>query len=132
MDDKNMDLGGSRKHGKLTYGRGFYLFIFSNKEDKDKAFRSSPYFFGSKGMFLIPWTLYLDPKIEITIAPIWIKLLPLTIFLWIQSTFKYIGDKLEDHIDKTKPKGEIYSYTKICEYRFEKKKPYKGNVDSSS
>ena len=37
-------------------GRGFFAFSFSRKEDRDLVFRSGPYFMGSRGMFLAPWT----------------------------------------------------------------------------
>jgi hypothetical protein len=33
-------------------GKGFYVFIFSSKEERDLIFILGPYFMGSKGMFL--------------------------------------------------------------------------------
>ena len=35
-------------------GRGFFVFGFTKKADRDLVFRSGPYFMGSKGLFLAP------------------------------------------------------------------------------
>ena len=33
-------------------GKGFYTFLFENKEDKDLIFRSGPYFMGPRGLYI--------------------------------------------------------------------------------
>jgi len=43
----------------LTFcGKGFFVFLFEKKEDRDLIFRSGPYFMGSRGMYLNKWTPY--------------------------------------------------------------------------
>jgi hypothetical protein len=36
-------------------GKGFYVFLFENKVDRDLIFKSGPYFMGSRGMYLNKW-----------------------------------------------------------------------------
>jgi len=41
--------------GKLSYysyDRGFYALFFETKENMDLIFRSGPYFYGTKGLYL--------------------------------------------------------------------------------
>jgi hypothetical protein len=37
-------------------GKGFFVFLFEKKEDRDLIFCSGPYFMGSRGMYLNKWT----------------------------------------------------------------------------
>ena len=55
-------------------GRGYFVFLFLNKEERDIVFRSSPYFMGLRGLFFAPWTLGFNPEAEITTAPVWVRL----------------------------------------------------------
>ena len=41
--------------------RVFFVFLFSNKEERDLVFHLGPFFMGSRGLFLSPWTLGLNP-----------------------------------------------------------------------
>jgi hypothetical protein len=49
--------------------RVLYLLLFLNKEEWDLIFKYRPYFMGSRGMYLSPWTLDFNPEQEITTAP---------------------------------------------------------------
>jgi len=49
------------------------LYFLNNKE-KDLIFKYGPYFMGSKGMYVSPWTLEFNLEQEIKIAPLWIRL----------------------------------------------------------
>jgi hypothetical protein len=62
------------KYLVFIVARGFFLFLFSSKEERDLIFRLGPYFMGSKGMFLSHWTLDFDPDMEISVAPVWVRL----------------------------------------------------------
>jgi len=72
-------------------GRGFFAFSFMRKADRDLVFRSGPYFMGSKGLFLAPWTLDFNPEAEITAAPVWVRLPHLPLHLWGISSLEDIG-----------------------------------------
>ena len=48
-------------HSNLI-GKGYYVFLFENSEDKDLFFRSEPYFMGPQGIYLNKWTPDFDPK----------------------------------------------------------------------
>ena len=44
-------------HGTVSLcavGKGFFVFSFSRKDDRDLVFRSGPYFMGSRGLFIAP------------------------------------------------------------------------------
>ena len=50
--------------------RGYFIFLFLNKEERVLVFRSGPFFMGSRGLFLAPWTLGFNREEEITTTPI--------------------------------------------------------------
>jgi len=95
-------------------GRGFFVFSFSRKEERDLVFRSGPYFMGSRGLFLAPWTLDFNPEAEITAAPVWVRLPHLPLHLWGKSSLKDIGNKLGRFLESTEPKGDIFTCARIC------------------
>jgi hypothetical protein len=95
-------------------GRGFFIFSFTRKADRDLVFRSGPYFMGSKGMFLAPWTLDFNPGAEITAAPVWVRLPHLPLHLWGISSLEDIGNKLGRFLDRAEPKGEQFTCARIC------------------
>jgi hypothetical protein len=95
-------------------GRGFFVFSFSRKEDRDLVFRSGPYFMGSRGLFLAPWTLDFNPGDEITAAPVWVRLPHLPLHLWGIRSLEDIGNKLGRFLDRAEPKGDQFSCARIC------------------
>jgi hypothetical protein len=58
----------------FVVGRGYFIFKFSNKSERDTIFLSGPYFMGSMGMFLSPWSLYFNPEDEISTTLVWVRL----------------------------------------------------------
>lgn len=64
--------------GKVTsyfLGRGYFLFEFSEKEDKDLIFRNGPYFMGPQGLYLNKWTPDFDPAMDVPSAvPVSVRL----------------------------------------------------------
>jgi hypothetical protein len=99
---------------RCAVGRGFFVFSFSRKEDRDLVFRSGPYFMGSRGLFLAPWTLDFNPGAEITAAPVWVRLPHLPMHLWGKSSLEDIGNKLGRFLDSVEPKGEQFTCARIC------------------
>jgi len=95
-------------------GRGFFVFSFSKTEDRDLVFRSGPYFMGSRGLFLAPWTLDFNPGAEITAAPVWVRLPHLPIHLWGRSSLEDIGNKLGRFLDRAEPTGGQFTCARIC------------------
>ena len=95
-------------------GRGFFVFLFSNKEERDLVFHSGPFFMGSRGLFLAPWSLGFNPEAEITAAPVWVRLPNLPLHLWGKSTLIDIGNKLGCYLDTAEPKGGQYRCAHIC------------------
>lgn len=49
-------------------GKGFFLFEFSDKDDKDLIFRNGPYFMGPHGLYLNKWTPDFDPAVDVPTA----------------------------------------------------------------
>jgi len=98
----------------FAVGRGFFVFNFPSKEDCDLVFRSGPYFMGSRGLFLAPWTPDFNPEAEITAAPVWVRLPHLPLHLWGIESLEDIGNKLGRYLDKADPKGDQYTCARIC------------------
>jgi hypothetical protein len=98
----------------LAVGRGFFVFSFSSKEDCDLVFRSGPYFMGSRGLFLAPWTLDFNPEAEITAAPVWVRLPHLPLHLWGTRSLEDIGNKLGRFLDRAESKGDQFTCARIC------------------
>jgi hypothetical protein len=95
-------------------GRGFFLFEFISKEDRDLIFRSGPYFMGPQGLYLNRWTPDFDPEVDVPKAvPVWVRLPNLSIHCWNPSSLQTIGNRLGRFIDKVDPKGQ-YSCARIC------------------
>jgi len=104
------------KNGVTSYpvGKGFFLFEFSTKEDKDLIFRNGPYFMGPQGLYLNQWTPDFDPAVDIPKAvPVWVRLPNLPIHCWNPDSLQAIGNGLGRYIDSADPKG-IYSCARIC------------------
>ena len=104
------------KHSVTCYpvGRGFYIFEFISKDDRDLIFRNGPYFMGSQGLYLNRWTpdfdLNLDSPKEV---PVWVRLPNLSAHCWNSESLEKIGNGLGRYIDKADPKGQ-YSCARIC------------------
>ena len=95
-------------------GRGYFVFLFLNKEECDLVFRSGPFFMGSRGLFLAPWTLGFNPETKITVAPVWVRLPHLPLHLWGKISLADIGNKLGRYLDSADPKGGQFTCAYIC------------------
>jgi hypothetical protein len=113
MDDRWKSLI-QGKVSLFAVGRGFFVFGFASKEDRDLVFRSGPYFMGSRGLFLAPWTLDFNPEAEITAAPVWVRLPHLPLYLWGTRSLEAIGNKLGRFLDSAEPKGDQFTCARIC------------------
>jgi hypothetical protein len=98
----------------FAVGEGFFIFSFSSKEDRDLVFRSGPYFMGSRGLFLAPWTLDFNPETEITAGPVWVRLPHLPLHLWGPGSLEDIGNKLGRFLDSAELKGDQFTCARIC------------------
>ena len=97
-----------------TVGRGFFLFEFITKEDRDLIFRSGTYFMGPQGLYLNRWTCDFDLTIDVPKAfLVWVRLPNMSIHCWTHSSLQIIGDGLGKYIDKEITKYQ-YSYARIC------------------
>ena len=101
----------------VTYylvGRGFYIFEFISKDDRDLVFRNGPYFMGSQGLYLNRWTPDFDPNLDAPKeVPVWVRLPNLPAHCWNSESLEKIGNWLGRYIDKADPKGQ-YSCARIC------------------
>jgi len=102
-------------NGVTSYavGRGFFLFEFISKDDRDLIFRNGPYFMGPQGLYLNRWSPYFDPVVDVPkVVLVWVRLPTLSIHCWNPKSLKLIGNGLGRYIDKADPK-EQYSYARI-------------------
>ena len=82
-------------------GRGFFIFEFIAKEDRDLIFRSGPYFMGTQGLYLNRWTLDFDPEVDVPKeVPVWVRLPNLPVHCWNIQTLEKVGNALGKYIDK--------------------------------
>jgi hypothetical protein len=107
----------SKINGRVTIfasGHGFYILRFFNKEEQDLIFRFGSYLMGFRGMYLSPWTLDFNQEQEIIAALVWVRLPHLQLSFWDNNTLRAIRNKLDWFIDRVEPKGNSYSYARIC------------------
>eukprot|EP00253_Pinus_taeda_P032749 PITA_32749 len=95
-------------------GRGFFLFEFTSKEDKDLIFRNGQYFMGPQGLVLNKWTPDFDPAVDVPKAvPVWVRLPNLPVHCWNWDSLKHIGNSLGKFIDRASNKDQ-YDCARIC------------------
>jgi hypothetical protein len=81
--------------------RGFFVFLFENKVDRDLIFRSGPYFMGSRGMYLNSSTPDFNPENDIpNVVHVWVRLPFLPLHYWNNETIRSIGNTLGKFIDR--------------------------------
>ena len=94
--------------------RGYFLFDFESKEDKDLIFRNGPYFIGPQGLYLNRWTPDFDPEADTPKAvPVWVRLPNLPMHYWNPKSLEAIGYVLGKYIDMASPKDQ-YACACIC------------------
>jgi len=95
-------------------GKGYFLFEFSSKEDKDLIFQNGPYFMCSQGLYLNKWTPDFDPAVDVPKAfPVWVRLPNLPVHCWNWSSLRHIGNTLGKFIDRANNKDQ-YDCARIC------------------
>jgi len=94
--------------------RGYFLFEFSAKEDKDLIFRNGPYFMGPQGLYLNKWMPDFDPAVDVpTAVPVWVRLPNLPVHCWNWDSLKHNGNTLGKFIYKANSKDQ-YDCARIC------------------
>ena len=64
-------------------GRGYFVFVFYSKLDKELIFRNGPYFMGPQGLYLNKWSPDFDPTQDVpTVIPVWVRLPHLFLHCW--------------------------------------------------
>lgn len=104
------------KEGVKSYfvGKGYFVFVFENPDDKGLIFRNGPYFMGPQGLYLNKWAPDFDPTQDIpTAVPVWVRLPHLPLHCWNQKSFQIIGNALGKYIDQAARKDQ-YSCALIC------------------
>jgi hypothetical protein len=95
-------------------GRGFFIFEFISKEDRDLIFRSGPYFMGMQGLYLNRWTPDFDPSVDVPKeVSVWVCLPNLPVHCWNYQSLQKIRNGLGRFIDKADTKAH-YSCARIC------------------
>jgi hypothetical protein len=102
---------GIRSH---LVGRGFFVFVFDNLEDRNLIFRNEPYFMGPQGLYLNKWSPDFDPMQDVpSVVLVWVRLPHLPLHCWNPKSLESIGNTLGKYIDKADRK-EQYSCARIC------------------
>eukprot|EP00253_Pinus_taeda_P009454 PITA_09454 len=96
-------------------GRGYYIFLFETKEDRDLIFRNGPYFMDSRGLYLNKWTPDFHPEMDVPNAvPVWVKLPHLPLHCWGDESVKAIGNTVGKYINRCEPKDNMHTCARIC------------------
>ena len=104
----------SKNVASYSVWRGYFLFDFESKEDKELIFKNAPYFMGPQGLYLNNWTSNFDPEEDIPKAfPVWVRIPNLPIYCWNPKSLKEIGNTLGRYIDMASPKDQ-YACARIC------------------
>lgn len=104
------------KEGVKSYfvGKGFFVFVFKNSNDKSLIFRNGPYFMRQQGLYLNKWSPDFDPSQDIpSTVPVWVQLPHLPLHCWNQKTLQIISNALGKYIDHDVRKDQ-YSCARIC------------------
>ena len=104
------------KDGVKSYfvGKGYFVFVFENTEDRSLIFRNGPYFMGPQGLYLNKWNPDFDPSQDVPSAvPVWVRLPHLPLHCWNPKSFQTIGNALGKYIDQAVRRDQ-YSCACIC------------------
>jgi hypothetical protein len=95
-------------------GRGYFLFEFTSKDDKDLIFQNGPYFMGPQGLYLNKWTPDFDPEVDVPKAVlVWVRLPNLPVHYWNGDSLRHIGNALGKFIDRVNTKDQ-FECARIC------------------
>jgi hypothetical protein len=99
---------------RFFIGKGFFVFIFENPEDRGLIFRNGPFFMGAQGLYLNKWTPDFDPTQDVPSAvPVWVRLPHLPLHCWNKKSLQNIGNALGKYIDHA-AREDQYSCARIC------------------
>eukprot|EP00253_Pinus_taeda_P005524 PITA_05524 len=87
-------------HITLQLGaKGFFTAIFNCLEDRNRVMDGGPYFFNADGLFLKGWVERFNPDtVDLSWAPVWIRLYSLPNEFWGEESLKAIGNTLGDFV----------------------------------
>lgn len=95
-------------------GKGFFVFVFDNAEDRSLIFINGPYLMGPQGLYLNKWSPEFDPAQDVpTAVPVWMHLPHLPLHCWNQSSLQSIGNALGRYIYQVSRKDQ-FSCARIC------------------
>jgi hypothetical protein len=96
-------------------GKVFFAFLFEKKEYRDLNFCSSPYFMGTRGMYLNKWTSDFSLENDIPSAvSVWVKFPFLPLHCWNDETIRNIGNTLGNYIYHAESKEGLHAYDRLC------------------
>lgn len=89
-------------HITLQLGpKGFFTTIFNCLEDKNKVLDGGPYFFNAASLFLKGWVERFNPDmVDVSWAPVWIRLYSLPVEYWEEDSLKEIGNTLGEFVKR--------------------------------
>ena len=95
----------SQNVASYSIGRGYFLFDFEYKVDRDIIFRNGPYFMGPQGLYLNMWMLDFDPEANIPkVVHVWVRIPNLPMHCWNTESLKEIINNLGRFIDMESPR----------------------------
>lgn len=97
--------------------KGFFIVKFLTEADRDAVIQEGPWFWGSTGLFITPWSPEFDANsMVVTKMPVWVRLHNLPIHLWTDQVLAGIGNTIGRFIkwDTQRLEERIFTYARIC------------------
>ncbi|XP_059076363.1 uncharacterized protein LOC131875739 [Cryptomeria japonica] len=101
----------------ILAANNYFLVIFSNLMDRNRAFEGGPYFFNQVGLFIKPWHMGFNSAEEIpSRVPVWIRLPRLPLEFWREDILHSISLLLGKPVGSASQTQDrkIISFARIC------------------
>ncbi|GLJ11098.1 hypothetical protein SUGI_0142910 [Cryptomeria japonica] len=96
--------------------KGFFVIIFADKEERDKALNAKNWYFEKFPLYIQPWTPNFNPlNLAIYESPVWIRLFNLPIEYWGDPCLEKIGRSLGTllELDEGIIENDSYVYARM-------------------
>lgn len=101
----------------MLCSKGFFIVKLPSEEVRALVIQEGPWFWGSSGLFITPWTPEFDANsFIVTRMPVWVPLHNLPAHFWDQKTLACIGNSFDRYIkmDTQRVEDGIYTFARIC------------------
>jgi len=95
----------------------FFTVVFTNIEEKERAFEGGPYLYVAASLYMLPWmTNFVTEWETFTSVPLWVRLYSLPLDYWQTESLAAIGNKVDHFVKASEAtrRGKYTSFARIC------------------